>query len=138
MIRMRNRSLATVAILACFAVPSLRGVAHAQMLNDTDISALLGNNGTIGTAAVEIVPRPADKATGFPAQWATLFIANASAGATISCGYSRAVTVNGADSFTIPAGQSVFWPPGTPPKNQPIWCIASASSTPFFAKLGVW
>jgi hypothetical protein len=134
MIRMCRRQLAS--LLVCVALTALRGEAHAQMLNDTDISKLLGNNGTIGTNAVEIVPMPVDAATGFPPQWATLFIANASAAATISCGFSNIVTVNGADSLTIPAGQSVFWPLGTPPRNQRIWCIASAASTPFFAKVG--
>jgi hypothetical protein len=132
---MKKRLLAS--ILVCAALTVLGGAAQAQMLNDTDISKLLGNSGTVGTSAVEIVPMPADAAAGFPPQWATLFIANASSAATISCGFSNAVTVNGADSFTIPAGQSVFWPPGTPPQNQRIWCIASASSTPFFAKVGL-
>jgi len=124
-------------VLALAASAVLAARAQAQMLNDTDISQLLGNNGTIGTSAVEIVPKPFDNATGFPQTWSTLFIANASAAATISCGYSNAVTVNGPDSFAIPPEQSIFWPVGTPPRNQRIWCVASASATPFIAKVGV-
>jgi len=122
--------------LALPAAAALGGPAQGQMLNNTDISKLLGNNATIGTTAVEIVARPTDNAAGFPPAWGTLFIANASSAATISCGFGSTVTVNGADSFTIPAGQSMFWPLGGAPRNQQIWCIASAAATPFFATVG--
>lgn len=128
--------LRTMRLALVLAATLLAAAPARAQLADTDISNLLGNNGTIGTGAVEIVPMPSDNAAGFPPAWTTLFIANASATATIACSFSNAVTVNGPDSFTIPPQQSMTWYPGTTPRNRRIWCIASASSTPFMAKLG--
>jgi hypothetical protein len=141
MTRMSKRQLAS--LLVCFALAGLRA-AHAQMLNDVEIDGAnaggthLGSlNGTIGTSAVEVVPSLHDNATGFPPAWSSIFIANDSATASIACGYSPGVTVNGAGTFPIPPQSAFSWPPGTAPGNQRIWCIASAASTPFFAKIGV-
>ncbi len=133
------------AVLAALALLGFAGAAEAQMLNVTDISKLVGTStATIGTSAVLVVPQAVGGGganvanySGVPAAWSSAFIANASASATISCGYSPGVTLNGADSFTIPPGQSLSWDlTYPPPRNQGIWCIASAASTPFHASVG--
>ncbi len=131
-------------ILAALAL-LYAGAAEAQMLNVTDISKLVGtSSATIGTTPVLVVPQAVGGGSanianypGVPTAWSTAFVANDSASATISCGYSRGVSVNGADSVTIPPGQSLNWDlTYPPPRNQGIWCVASVASTPFHASLG--
>lgn len=127
---MKRFALAFLA--AVLAFPS-----QAQQLNVTDISKLVGTStAQIGTTAVLVVPVMGSAYPGVPIAWDTLFIANASGTATISCGYSSAITVNGADTFTITPQGSQFWPPGTVPKNLPVWCVASAAATPVQAVVG--
>jgi hypothetical protein len=133
------------ALLAALAFLGLTCAASAQMLNVTDISRLVGtSSATIGTGAVLLVPQAvgggslnAASYPGVPGQWSTAFIANASSTATISCGYSPGVTLNGPDSFTIPPGQSLNWDlTYPPPRNLGIWCIASAAATPIHVSVG--
>lgn len=138
---MKGMKLTLALVVAALSLP-----AQAQMANVTDITKLAGaSSGTIGTSAVLVVPQVigggvanAANYAGIPSRWSTLFLANAGApgGAIISCGFTSSIALEGAGTFSLPPQQSLWWPPGTPPQNLPIYCIAAAASTPFSAVVG--
>jgi hypothetical protein len=131
---MKRLLLGSAFSLAVFA-------AHAQSaLNATDLSAstsACGNGvtcGTVNTSPQICVPQISPPYGGsYPRK--TITIANSSAGATISVGYNASITVNGAGTFTLGAGQTAFWLPGTAPGG-PLYCVANGLATPVQIVLG--
>jgi hypothetical protein len=111
--------------------------AQTGSVNLSDLSAACGS---VGTSAQVVVPAVnATIAGGACANMlsdrATIFLSNASASATVSCGYSNAVTINGQGTFTLPPGWTARYSRGDAVKVA-IWCIASAPSTPMGVTVG--
>ena len=125
---MKRLLLGSAFSLAVFA-------AHAQSaLNVIDLSASTSacgpgiTCGTLNTSAQICVPQISPSYGGsYPRK--TITIANSSAGGVISVGYNASITLNGAGTFTLNAGQTAFWLPGTAPGG-PLYCIGNGLAIP--------
>lgn len=134
------RWLAFAFVLAALTVVHPMA-AIAQSVNALDISAstaACGSGvtcGSIGSVAAEICVPAINPSYGGNYPRNQITIANSSPSATISVGYNSSIALNGVGTLTLGPQQTAFWPRNTAP-GQPLYCIASASTTPAQIVLG--